>query len=204
VKGGELYDFIVEKEFDENEARDVVLQLLSAIEYLHANGIAHRDLKPENILCADFTNSGRRRLTVKVAGESFFFSFSSFLLIFSFFFFGVQISLDDLKSRCGSPTYIAPEVIESKTTYNEAVDMWALGVITFVLLTGCFPFFEESNDYVALYKKISSVDYSFPEEPEVSKQARDFIEHLLVKDVRTRFTPEQCRNHPWLKDYKPA
>jgi len=186
VKGGELYDYIVEKEFNEDEARDVVLQLLSAIEYLHGNGIAHRDLKPENVLCIDKSTGEKRVLQIKVAD----------------FGLSKQFSADDLKSRCGSPTYVAPEVIES-TTYNEAVDMWALGVITFVLLTGCFPFYEESNDYVALYKKISQVDYCFPDDPETSKEAKDFIEHLLVKEVHQRFSPAQCRNHPWLKKYKP-
>lgn len=80
--------------------------------------------------------------------------------------------------------------------------MWAIGVLTFVILTGCFPFFEEGNNYPLLYQKIINIEYTFPDEPLLSKEAKDFIRSLLVKDPKVRLNPEQCRKHPWLKTTK--
>jgi len=189
VKGGELYDKIVEEgEYTEEETKLIILQVLDAVEYLHDNGIAHRDLKPENILCVTHTDpkSPFRNEQIKVADFGLSKMFSTG---------------DELISQCGSPTYVAPEVLMAKP-YTEAVDMWAIGVITFVLLTGCFPFFEEGHNYSLLYQKIINVDYSFPDEPSLSKDAQDFIRKLLAKDPATRLTPQQCRRHPWLKNSK--
>jgi len=186
VRGGELYDKIVEEgEYTEEESKLIVLQIVNAVEYLHANGIAHRDLKPENILCGTETDARGdfRREKIKVAD----------------FGLSKMFSREDLISQCGSPTYVAPEVLMAKP-YDKAVDMWAVGVITYVMLTGCFPFFEESNNYSALYQKIMNVEYTFPQEPELSKDAKSFIENLLVKDATKRFTPDQCRQHAWLQE----
>eukprot|EP01117_Protostelium_nocturnum_P013864 TRINITY_DN5217_c1_g1_i2.p1 TRINITY_DN5217_c1_g1~~TRINITY_DN5217_c1_g1_i2.p1 ORF type:complete len:275 (+),score=89.81 TRINITY_DN5217_c1_g1_i2:330-1154(+) len=185
VKGGELYDKIVEEgEYTEEEAKGIVLQIINAVEYLHANGIAHRDLKPENILCETLPDSTEdfRRERIKVAD----------------FGLSKMFSREDLMTQCGSPTYVAPEVLSSKT-YDKAVDMWAIGVITFVMLTGCFPFFEEGNNFKALYEKIVNVSYTFPAEPALSQEAKHFISTLLVKDSTKRATPQQCREHPWLR-----
>jgi len=178
IKGGELYDSIVDKEkYSETEAKKVIRQLLNAVEYLHSQGIAHRDLKPENLLCAE---EGKERV-IKVAD----------------FGLSKMFSHEDLISRCGSPTYIAPEVLEC-AKYSEAVDMWAIGVITFVLLTGCYPFFAEGKNYGALYRKIIDVNFAFPPDIELSEEAIEFIHVLLVKDPMQRYTPSQCKKHPWL------
>jgi len=187
VRGGELYDKIVDEgEFSDEEAKPILLQIVSAVEYLHNNGIAHRDLKPENLLCVGKGDGKRPRIErIKVAD----FGLSKMFVE------------EDLTSQCGSPTYVAPEVLLCQT-YTNAVDMWALGVITFVMLTGCFPFFEEGNNYSALYQKIIGVDYSFPDEPALSADAKSFIRGLLVRDPEKRLTPELCRNHPWLKGTK--
>jgi len=184
VQGGELYDKIVEEgEYTEEETKFVINQILNAVEYLHQNGIAHRDLKPENILCCTQTRNQRvRKEIIKVAD----------------FGLSKMFSQEDLISQCGSPTYVAPEVLLSQT-YDQSVDMWAIGVITFVMLTGCFPFYVEGQNYSALYKKIINVDYAFPDDPALTSDAKSFIQKLLVKDASRRYTPEQCRNHPWLK-----
>ena len=79
---------------------------------------------------------------------------------------------EDLTSQCGSPTYVAPEVLMSKKPYDKAVDMWAVGVVTFVILTGCFPFYEEGKNYGALYQRIMNVDYFFPDEPRLSPEGK--------------------------------
>jgi len=184
VRGGELYDKIVDDgEYTEDEAREIVFQILSAVEYLHQNQIAHRDLKPENILCgSEKAAPGFRREKIKVAD------------------FGLSKMFDRemLLSQCGSPTYVAPEVLLA-IPYDKSVDMWAVGVITYVMLTGCFPFFEEGKNYKALYQKIINVDYSFPDDVDMSEEVKSFIKNLLVRDPTKRPTPEQCRNHPWLK-----
>jgi len=180
VKGGELYDKIVDEgEFNEVDAKDIVMQLLSAIEYLHSKGIAHRDLKPENILCVEKKDKTNRKEHIKVGD----------------FGLSKQYITSALVSRVGSPTYVAPEVIES-TSYSESVDIWAVGVITYVVLTGCFPFYEENNDFGALYKKILDCNYVFPDEPKLSDIAKSFIRALLVKPEK-RPTAAQAKQHPW-------
>jgi len=186
VKGGELYDKIVDDgEYSEDEAKEIVLQILNAVEYLHENGIAHRDLKPENILCTEKIKGQRfRKEKIKVAD----------------FGLSKMFSREELLSQCGSPTYVAPEVLLAKP-YDKAVDMWAVGVITFVILTGCFPFFEEGSNYSALYQKIINVDYAFPDDPELSEEAKSFIECLLVKDSTQRYDPTRCKEHDWLKGF---
>jgi len=190
VHGGELYDKIVEEgEFSEEEAKVILWQVLDAVEYLHAQGIAHRDLKPENILCMEKKGKKRgfRFERIKIAD----FGLSKMFLA------------EDLKSAVGSPTYVAPEVLSpEQKPYDKAVDMWSVGVITYVLLTGCFPFYNEEKDYAALYEKILKVEYVWPEKPKLSQDAKNFIQKLLVKDPEKRFTPAQCRQHPWPKDNK--
>jgi len=184
VKGGELYDRIVEEgEFSEDEAKEIVYQILSAVEYLHKNQIAHRDLKPENILCSTRSSgTGFRQESIKVAD------------------FGLSKMFDRelLLSQCGSPTYVAPEVLLA-IPYDQSVDMWAIGVITYVMLTGCFPFFEEGNNYKALYQKIINIDFTFPDDPVMSDQVKSFISSLLVRDPAKRASIEQCKQHSWLK-----
>lgn len=180
VNGGELYDSIVEMDrYSEVEAKKIIRQLVSAVEYLHSKGIAHRDLKPENILIEESADGNRK---IKVAD----------------FGLSKMFSLEDLISRCGSITYIAPEVIACET-YSEAVDMWAIGVITFVLLTGCYPFFiEEGKHNSELFQKILNVNFSFPHDVELSDDAKHFIKVLLERDPMKRYAPSQCKKHPWL------
>jgi len=185
VKGGELYDKIVDEgEYTENEAREIIFQVLSAVEYLHRNQIAHRDLKPENILCSSKSGAkkGFRHEMIKVAD------------------FGLSKMFDRemLLSQCGSPTYVAPEVLLA-IPYDQSVDMWAVGVITYVMLTGCFPFFEEQNNYKALYQKIINIDYTFPDDPPMSPEVKDFINQLLVRDPAKRPTASICKKHVWLR-----
>jgi len=190
VHGGELYDKIVDDgEYTEDETKVILLQVLDAVEYLHQQGIAHRDLKPENILCVEKKKNkrGTRFERLKIAD----------------FGLSKMFTAEDMVSQVGSPTYVAPEVLltsEQKPSYDKAVDMWSVGVITYVLLTGCFPFYNEDKDYAALYEKIIKVEYVWPDKPKLTADAKGFIQKLLVRDPEKRFTPAQCRAHPWLKD----
>jgi len=176
VTGGELFDQIVARgEYSEKDASNIVRQIIAAVAHLHANGIAHRDLKPQNLLCA-----GADGDDIRMAD------------------FGLSKMFDQgeyLVTCCGSPEYVAPEVLECKP-YDKACDLWSVGVITYVLLTGCFPFWDKNN--AILYEKIRRVEYGWPAGSEISPEAKDLIRHLIEKNPEKRFTAEQALQHPWV------
>jgi len=179
VTGGELFFKIVERgSYSEKDASNIVRQIVQGVKYLHSLGIAHRDLKPENLLC-----SGDDNMTIKIAD----FGLSKI-------FAGGQ----QLVTSCGTPDYAAPEVLTGESSYEKSVDLWSVGVITYVLLCGFPPFFAKTQP--ALFEKIIKADYSFPE-PEwsfISETAKDFIRKLLVLDPKKRLTAEEALEHPFL------
>jgi len=184
VTGGELFYKIVEKgNYSEKDAANIVLQMINGVEYLHGEGIAHRDLKPENLLCSADEEGGYKPFRVVIAD------------------FGLSKIFDSgeqLETSCGTPDYVAPEVITAEGSYDKSVDMWSCGVITYVLLCGFSPFL--SSTQTGLFEKIIKCEYDFPD-PEwtnISEEAKDFIRHLLVKDPQQRWTAKQCKDHPWL------
>jgi len=180
VTGGELFDRIVEKgSYSEEDAKILVRKIVSAIEYLHKQNIAHRDLKPENLLVKSVEDDTE----VKIAD------------------FGLSKIIDKdkmMQTACGTPGYVAPEVLNAEG-YDKEVDMWSVGVITYILLCGFPPFYSESVPEV--FEQIMKAEYDYPEEywDEISAEAKDFIDHLLVVDVAKRLTAEQSLNHPWLR-----
>ncbi|XP_071794131.1 calcium/calmodulin-dependent protein kinase type IV-like [Asterias amurensis] len=181
VTGGELFDRIVAQGyFSEKDAANVVKQLCSAVQYLHENGIVHRDLKPENLLYAD--NSEDAPLKLADFGLS------------------KMLSQDvQMQTVCGTPGYCAPEVLYGRP-YSPAVDMWSVGVITYILLCGFEPFYDEKGDkYV--YKKILKANYEFmtPWWDNISDSAKYFIRSLLVLDTSKRLTAAQALDHPWVR-----
>jgi len=187
VTGGELFYKIVERgNYSEQDAANIVRQIVQGVAYLHANGICHRDLKPENLLCTG-------------AEEELEEGFKPFRVIIADF--GLSKEFDGgeaLETSCGTPDYVAPEVITAEGTYSQSVDMWSVGVVTYVLLCGFSPFL--SSTQTGLFEKIIKVEYEFPE-PEwsnISPEAKDFIKHLLLRDPSQRFTAEQCLGHRWL------
>jgi len=177
--GGELFDRIVEKEhYTEAEARDCLLSVVDGIRYCHAENIAHRDLKPENLLY----DSDSPDATIKLAD------------------FGLAKLLDEdsmMHTACGTPGYVAPEILEGRA-YGIEVDMWSIGVIAYILLCGFPPFYDDNN--AALFRQIKSGRYDYPSPfwDEVSDQAKDLIDHLLVLDPKKRFTAQDVLNHPWV------
>mmetsp|Transcript_14633 Transcript_14633/g.37275 ORF Transcript_14633/g.37275 Transcript_14633/m.37275 type:complete len:342 (-) Transcript_14633:188-1213(-) len=179
VTGKELFDKIVERgQYSEEDASNVIRQLVSAVEYLHANGIAHRDLKPENLLSADVDG----KEIIKIADFGFSKNFGE----------------EKLMTSCGSPGYVAPEVLTCES-YDNSVDMWSVGVIMYILLCGSPPFYADNAP--ALFKKIMEVQYDFddPTWEEISKEAKDLISGLLVKDPKKRFSAQECRENPWVQ-----
>uniref|UniRef100_A0A3B4AEJ6 Protein kinase domain-containing protein n=1 Tax=Periophthalmus magnuspinnatus TaxID=409849 RepID=A0A3B4AEJ6_9GOBI len=167
--GGELLDRVVSKgHFTERDATKAIKMVLAAISYLHSLGITHRDLKPENLL--DYLASSD------------------------------STSVDtswSLRTTCGTAEYMAPEMVQRKP-YWSAVDLWAMGVISFIVLSGSMPFEDDSR--TKLYRAIMRGKYSYSGDPWpcVSNLAKDFISGLLRVDPSSRLTAEQAQQHPWV------
>lgn len=178
LEGGELFDRIVKKAFyNEKEARDLVFILLKTIKYLHDKGIVHRDLKPENLLLKSKDNDAEVTLAD--------------------FGFATYSKGDDITNQCGTPGYIAPEILKC-VPYGKTVDMWSFGVILYILLGGYPPFHDENQR--ALFKKIIKGDYEFHHDywSGVSDEAKQLIQGLLTVDPKLRLTVDQALAHPWL------
>ncbi|XP_075061793.1 calcium/calmodulin-dependent protein kinase type IV-like [Mixophyes fleayi] len=180
VTGGELFDRIVERGYySERDAACVVQQILEAVAYLHANGVVHRDLKPENLLYADMSPNS----LLKIAD------------------FGLSKIVDDqvaMKTVCGTPGYCAPEILHG-SPYGPEVDLWSVGVITYILLCGFEPFFDARGDQY-MYSRILNCDFEFisPWWDEISLNAKDLIKKLIVLDPKKRLTVSQALQHPWV------
>eukprot|EP00300_Choanocystis_sp_HF-7_P020669 c20648_g2_i1.p1 GENE.c20648_g2_i1~~c20648_g2_i1.p1 ORF type:complete len:863 (+),score=160.72 c20648_g2_i1:197-2590(+) len=181
VKGGELFDKIVQmKKFSEGTARDLMWQILDAVEVLHINGVLHRDLKPENILLSEEGPDGS--LQIKLTD------------------FGLAIYYDEdnpISHLAGTPEYAAPEVL-SRKNYGYPCDMWSLGVILYIMLCGFPPFYGPTPSHVI--NKVTAGSYKFPKPhwDQISDQARDLVTKLLDLNPETRYTIRQVRKHPWM------
>lgn len=180
VTGGELFDRIVERGYySERDAACVVQQILEAVSYLHANGVVHRDLKPENLLYADMSPNS----LLKIAD------------------FGLSKIIDDqlaMKTVCGTPGYCAPEILHG-SPYGPEVDMWSVGVITYILLCGFEPFYDARGEQY-MYSRILNCDFEFmsPWWDEISLNAKDLVKKLIVLDPKKRLTVSQALQHPWV------
>jgi len=177
VGGGELFDYIIEsKRIPELQCVCIVAQVLKAIEYMHSTGTVHRDLKPENLL---FKNIDKKIIKIADFGESKSFKEGA------------------LTTYCGTPDYMAPEIIRGDP-YSSEVDVWAVGVITYVMLAG-FPPFDGEND-VEVFASILSIRYSFPtpEWDNISEEAKHFIRSILLDNPKERLTAAQALQHPWI------
>ncbi|RVE67834.1 hypothetical protein OJAV_G00085590 [Oryzias javanicus] len=181
VAGGELFDFLAEKEsLSEEEATQFLKQILDGVLYLHSKQIAHFDLKPENIMLLDRSAPHPR---IKIID------------------FGLAHKIDfgnDFKNIFGTPEFVAPEVVNYEPLGLEA-DMWSVGVITYILLSGASPFLGDNKQETLA--NVSAVDFTFDEEffSSTSALAKDFISRLLVKDPKKRMTIQDSLQHPWIK-----
>jgi len=179
VEGGELFDKIIKSgHFTETQTSSIVSQVLSALQYLHGNNIVHRDLKPENLLCKENTS----------------------VVLIADFGFATRTGgdLQQILTQCGSLHYTAPEILLAQP-YGPAVDMWSVGVIIYVLLTGCFPWEGDADDLQGILSQIVNASFQFPKNISISPSAKHLITKLIVRDPNARYTAEEALNHPWVQ-----
>ncbi|XP_033109371.1 serine/threonine-protein kinase DCLK1-like isoform X2 [Anneissia japonica] len=186
VKGGDLFDAITESvKFTEANAALMVSDLSNALDYLHGLNIVHRDLKPENLLVS---NDPSGDMVLKLAD------------------FGLAMEVKEpIFTVCGTPTYVAPEIL-AETGYGLEVDMWATGVITYILLCGFPPFRSLDRDQEELFEIIQAGEFEYlsPYWDNISDSAKDLINHLLVVDKRKRYTAKQVLEHTWIVNEGPS
>ncbi|KAK9515110.1 hypothetical protein VZT92_025780 [Zoarces viviparus] len=178
VSGGELFDRILDRGvYSEKDASSVIQQVLQAVSYLHENGIVHRDLKPENLLY--YSQEENSKIMISDFGLS------------------KMVNNDVMSTACGTPGYVAPEVLAQKP-YSKAVDCWSIGVITYILLCGYPPFYEESE--TRLFSKIMKAQYEFdsPFWDDISDSAKDFIRNMMQKNPSMRYSTDLALRHPWI------
>eukprot|EP01038_Epipyxis_sp_PR26KG_P005854 gene5854-8077_t len=179
ISGGELFDRIVEKQvYTEKEARDVISTILNAFLHLHSLDFVHRDLKPENLMLTSKENDSDIKLI-------------DFGLV-------AQSAESNLVDFVGTPAYMAPEVV-MKQPYGKAVDVWAIGVILYILLSGSPPFSENTDE--ELFEKIKQVSYELTGSnwSIISEDAKCLVRKLLDPNPTTRITAEEALNHKWMK-----
>ncbi|VFV33367.1 myosin light chain kinase [Lynx pardinus] len=184
VSGGELFERIIDEDFEltERECIQYMRQISEGVEYIHKQGIVHLDLKPENIMCVNKTGTRIKLID-----------------------FGLARKLENagsLKVLFGTPEFVAPEVINYEPI-GYATDMWSIGVICYILVSGLSPFMgDNDNETLA---NVTSATWDFDDEAfdEISDDAKDFISNLLKKDMKNRLNCTECLQHPWLmKDTK--
>ncbi|XP_037703029.1 serine/threonine-protein kinase DCLK3 [Choloepus didactylus] len=181
VQGGDLFDAIIESvKFPERDAALMILDLCKALVHLHDKSIVHRDLKPENLLVH---RNEDKSITLKLAD------------------FGLaKHVMRPIFTVCGTPTYVAPEILSEKG-YGLEVDMWAAGVILYILLCGFPPFRSPERDQDELFNIIQLGHFEFlaPYWDNISDAAKDLVSRLLVVDPKKRYTAHQVLQHPWIE-----
>lgn len=174
IKGGELFTRVAKGRLKEDVAKKYFQQLMSAVDFCHSRGVYHRDLKPENLLLDENGD-------LKVSD------------------FGLSALPEQLRNdgllhtQCGTPAYVAPEVLRRKGYDGAKADIWSCGVILYVLLAGFLPFRDENM--MKMYRKVFKSEYEFP--PWISYEAKRLISKLLVADPARRITISSIMRVPW-------
>ncbi|KAM9392971.1 serine/threonine kinase 17a like [Pholidichthys leucotaenia] len=184
--GGEIFNQCVadsDEAFTEKDVIRLAKQILDGVAFLHRNNVVHLDLKPQNILLTSARPLGDIRIVD----------------------FGLSRRMDNItevREILGTPEYVAPEIL-SYEPISTATDMWSIGVLTYVMLTGESPFLGDNKQETFLNISQVNVDYSEDTFEGISSLAVDFIKSLLVKNPRKRTTAEECLRHPWLSSHHP-
>uniref|UniRef100_A0A6I8N1P2 Myosin light chain kinase 2 n=1 Tax=Ornithorhynchus anatinus TaxID=9258 RepID=A0A6I8N1P2_ORNAN len=181
IEGGELFERIVDEDYQLTEVDTMVFvrQICDGVLFMHKMMVLHLDLKPENILCVSSTGHMVKIIDFGLARR--------------------YNPKEKLQVNFGTPEFLSPEVV-NYDRISEKTDMWSVGVITYMLLSGLSPFLGD-NDTETL-NNVLAANWYFDEETfeMVSPEAKDFVSHLIVKDQSERMTAAQCLEHPWLND----
>ncbi|KAJ3614315.1 hypothetical protein NHX12_017889 [Muraenolepis orangiensis] len=184
VKGGDLYNTMTPAvKFTERDASGMVYNLARALNYLHRRSIVHRDVKPENLLVFEHPDGTK---TLKLGD------------------FGLAMVVKGpLYTVCGTPTYLAPEII-AKIGYGLKVDIWAAGVITYILLCGFPPFRSECHQQEDLFEQIlkGQLEYPSPYWDPISHSIKELIVQMLQMNPEERFSAQEILSHPWIIDHR--
>lgn len=182
--GGDLFSYIEQRNYrlPEHKAAEIIHKLSAAIYFIHSFGIVHRDLKPENILMTDNSEKADIRLLdfglSKIIGPG-----------------------EKCTEPYGTLSYVAPEVLIEKP-YDQRVDLWSIGIITYLLLCGCLPFDDEHSEREIARQTIhDQVPYHPSLWKNLSKESKDFVNKLLQKNPDNRMTIKQILEHEWIKKY---
>ncbi|XP_030590784.1 serine/threonine-protein kinase DCLK2 isoform X2 [Archocentrus centrarchus] len=182
VKGGDLFDAITSSaKYTERDASIMVYNLAGALKYLHSINVVHRDIKPENLLVFEYPD-GTKSLKL---GD-----------------FGLATVVEGpLYTVCGTPTYVAPEII-AESGYGLKVDIWAAGVITYILLCGFPPFRSDNNQQEDLFDQIlrGRLDFPSPYWDNITDSAKELIGKMLQVNSEARYTAQDILSHPWVTD----
>ncbi|XVE71256.1 hypothetical protein DITRI_Ditri10aG0136200 [Diplodiscus trichospermus] len=176
VRGGELFAKVEKGKLQEDVARKYFQQLISAVDFCHSRGVSHRDLKPENLLLDENENLKISDFGLSALPE--------------------QLRNDGLlHTRCGTPAYVAPEVLRKKGYDGSKADIWSCGVILYVLLAGFLPFQDEN--IMKMYRKVFKAEFELP--PWFSTESKRLISKLLVADPERRITIPAIMRVPWFR-----
>ncbi|CAL9010868.1 unnamed protein product [Prunus brigantina] len=176
VTGGELFNKVFEGKLKEDVARKYFQQLISAIEFCHSRGVSHRDLKPENLLLDENGDLKVSDFGLSALPEHHW-------------------SDGMLHTQCGTPAYVAPEILRKKGYDGAKADIWSCGVVLFVFLAGYLPFLDEN--VMRTYTKVFKAEYEFP--PWISGEARLLIKKVLVVDPEKRISFREIMRDPWFQ-----
>ncbi|WVZ20473.1 hypothetical protein V8G54_007795 [Vigna mungo] len=176
VRGGELFTKISKGKLKEDQARKYFQQLISAVDYCHSRGVSHRDLKPENLLLDDDENLKISDFGLSALPE--------------------QLRYDGLlHTQCGTPAYVAPEVLRKKGYDGSKADIWSCGVVLYVLLAGFLPF--QHENLMTMYNKVLRAEFDFP--PWFSPESKRLISKILVADPAKRTSISAITRVPWFR-----
>ncbi|CAJ0609167.1 unnamed protein product [Cylicocyclus nassatus] len=182
VRGGELFDRVADENYvlTEQAVVMIICQLCEAIDYIHEQNILHLDIKPENIMCVSQTGNRIKLIDFGLAR----------------YYDGTQ----ELRYMAGTPEFAAPEVIKYEQL-DYSTDMWSVGVITYILLSGYSPFLGEN--VCETYCNVEKGEWEFTEEfDSVSEEAKDFVSRLIVYEKKKRMLPKECLAHPWIAKHR--
>lgn len=180
IEGGELFERVIDEDFvlTEKVCGIFMRQICEGVEFMHGKNILHLDMKPENVLC--LTRTGNR---IKLID------------------FGLARKFDPsskLQVLFGTPEFVAPEVVNFEMV-GYGTDMWSVGVICYVLISGLSPFMGESDAQTMANVTMAQYDFEDESFDEISEEAKDFIKRLLIKSQDKRLSAAQCLQHPWLR-----